>query len=101
MTHDADFDPAVWWLAEDEGGLVGCALHWRTGWLKDLAVRESHRGRGLGTSLLRHGFREFARRGVPRVGLKVDARNPSGAIRLYERLGFVVDRREEVRTLCL
>lgn len=101
MTEDADFDPAVWWLAEGDVGLAGCALHWRTGWVKDLAVRESHRGRGLGTSLLLNTFGEFARRGIARVGLKVDAGNPTGAIRLYERLGFVTDRREEVRALCL
>jgi mycothiol synthase len=101
MTEDADFDSALWWLAEDGGELAGCVLHWRTGWVKDLVVRESHRGRGLGTSLLRLGFREFARRGVPRVGLKVIAANPTGAVRLYERLGFGTDRREEVWALCL
>ena len=101
MTDDADFDPAVWWLAESDGRLVGCALHWRTGWLKDLAVSESQRGHGLGTALIRRGFREFGRRGVPRVGLKVDARNPTSAVRLYDRLGFLADRREELRTLWL
>jgi mycothiol synthase len=101
MTKDSDFDPSVWWLAASQGRLVGCALHWRTGWLKDLAVRESHRGRGLGKSLLLQGFAEFARRGVPRVGLKVDAGNPTGAVQLYEQLGFVTDRREEIRALWL
>jgi ribosomal protein S18 acetylase RimI-like enzyme len=101
MTDPADFDPGVWWLAEEDGELAGCALHWRLGWVKDFAVAEARRGRGLGTSLLLQGFREFARRGVPRVGLKVDARNPTGAIRLYERLGFVTDHREELRTLWL
>ncbi len=37
-------------------------------------MRESERGRGLGAALVRQGFAEFARRGVARVGLKVDAR---------------------------
>jgi mycothiol synthase len=101
MTGGTDFDPAVWWLAEDGGSLAGCVLHWRTGWVKDLAVRASYRGRGLGTSLLLQGFREFVPREVPRAGLKVDANNPTGAVALYERLGFTVDRREEVWTLCL
>ena len=101
MTEDADFDPAVWWLAEEGGELVGCALHWRTGWVKDLVVRSSHRGRGLGKALLLHAFAEFARRGIARVGLKVDAANPTGAVQLYERLGFVADRREEIRALWL
>ena len=96
MTGDPDFDPTVWWLAERDGELVGCALHWRTGLLKDLAVRGSERGRGLGAALVQQGLAEFARRGVDRVGLKVDAANPTGAVRLYERLGFVVERREAV-----
>jgi mycothiol synthase len=101
MTGDSEFDPAAWFLAESGDELVGCALHWNTGWLKDLAVRESARGQGLGTALLLHGFAEFARRGVPRIGLKVDAANPTGAVALYERRGFVTDRREGIWLLCL
>src|SRR4051812_17154665 len=101
MTGDTDFDPTVWWLAERDGELVGCALHWRTGWLKDLAVGESERGRGLAAALVLHGLTEFARRGVKRVGLKVDAANPTGAVRLYERLGFRIERREAVWALSL
>jgi ribosomal protein S18 acetylase RimI-like enzyme len=91
MTGDSEFDASTWWLAEREGELVGCALFWSGGWLKDLAVRDSERGRGLGAALVRHGLAEFARRGHARVGLKVDAANPTGAVRLYERLGFVVE----------
>jgi ribosomal protein S18 acetylase RimI-like enzyme len=94
MTGDIDFDPTVWWLADRDGETVGCALHWRTGWLKDLAVRSTERRLGLGAALVQHGLAEFARRGVERVGLKVDAANPTGAVRLYERLGFVVHGRE-------
>jgi ribosomal protein S18 acetylase RimI-like enzyme len=101
MTGDAEFDPTAWWLAERDGGLAGCALWWASGWLKDVAVRERERGRGLGAALIRHGFAEFARRGVRRVGLKVDAANPTGAPRLYERLGFTVEQREQIWALSL
>jgi ribosomal protein S18 acetylase RimI-like enzyme len=59
-------------------------------------VRDSERGRGLGAALVSTGLTEFARRGKRRVGLKVDAGNPTGATRLYERLGFVTERREAV-----
>jgi ribosomal protein S18 acetylase RimI-like enzyme len=96
MTGDPEFDADVWWLAERDGALAGCALHWKSGWLKDVAVRDSERGRGLGAALVTTGLAEFARRGVRRVGLKVDAGNPTGAIALYERLGFVTERREAV-----
>ena len=96
MTGDPEFDPNVWWLAERDGALVGCALHWTSGWLKDVAVREAERGRGLGRALVATGLAEFARRGARRVGLKVDADNPTGAVALYERLGFVTERTEAV-----
>jgi len=94
MTGDPEFDADVWWLAERNGDLAGCALHWSSGWLKDIAVSPSERGRGLGAALVQRGLFEFAERGHPRVGLKVDAANPTGAVRLYERLGFVTSSRE-------
>lgn len=97
MTGDDDFDPALFFLVERDGELIACALHWkefdRQGWVKDLVVRESDRGRGLATALLHHAFRTYAERGVTRVGLKVDSNNPTGAPQLYERLGFVTDQR--------
>ena len=100
MTKHDDFDPEMWFLCERSEELVACALHWRAydrkGWVKDIVVRESERGRGLGRALLEHGFREYRGRDVDRVGLKVDTNNPTGAPRLYERVGFVPDRRYRV-----
>ena len=100
MTEHEDFDPAMWFLVERDGELVACALHWkesqRRGWVKDIVVRESERGRGLAKALLQHGFRAYAGRGADRVGLKVDSTNPTGALQLYERLGFVTDQRLEI-----
>jgi ribosomal protein S18 acetylase RimI-like enzyme len=101
MTGDIEFDPTTWWLAERDGALAGCALWWSKGWLKDIVVREGERGYGLATALIRHGLAGFARRGVQRAGLKVDAANPTGARRLYERLGFVTERRERIWALSL
>jgi len=92
MTQDPGFDAGVWFLAEAGAELVGACLCWREGWVKDLAVRPSWRGRGLGEALLRAAFAEFRRRGVATVGLKVDADNPTGAVRLYERVGMSLDR---------
>jgi ribosomal protein S18 acetylase RimI-like enzyme len=97
MTVHDEFDPALWFLVERDGELVACALHWKEsqgrGWVKDIVVRESERGRGLGKALLHLGFRAYAQRGADRVGLKVDSTNPTGARQLYERLGFVTDQR--------
>lgn len=100
MTDHDEFDPSLWFLVEADGELVACALHWkehnRRGWLKDLAVHEPARGAGLGTSLVRHGLHAYEQRGVERVGLKVDERNPTGAADLYAREGFIVDQRLEI-----
>jgi ribosomal protein S18 acetylase RimI-like enzyme len=101
MTGDSEFDASVWWLAERAGELVGCALHWSSGWLKDIAVAPPERGRGIGGALVQQGLAEFSRRSVSRVGLKVDGSNPTGAIRLYERLGFVPASRESIWLLAL
>jgi mycothiol synthase len=92
MTEDPGFDAGVWFLAEAGAELAGACLCWSEGWVKDLAVRPAWRGRGLGEALLRQAFAEFHRRGLATVGLKVDADNPTGAVRLYERVGMALDR---------
>lgn len=100
MTQHDEFDPRLWFLVERGGELVACALHWREdagrGWVKDIVVRESERGRGLGKALLHHGFRAYKERGADRVGLKVDSTNPTGAPQLYERVGFAIDQRQAI-----
>ena len=88
MTEHDSFVPACWFLAETEGELVGVCLTWQEGWIKDLAVAPAARGRGIGEALLRHAFAQLYARGVQRVGLKVDAHNPTSALRLYERVGM-------------
>ena len=97
MTEHDEFDPSVWFLVERDGELVACALHWKVyrgrGWVKDIVVRESERGRGLGKALLHHAFRTYAEQGATSVGLKVDSTNPTGAPQLYERVGFVTNQR--------
>jgi ribosomal protein S18 acetylase RimI-like enzyme len=97
MTQHDEFDPELWFLVERDGELIACALYWRAhegrGWLKDIVVLEHERGQGVARALIEHGFMEYAARGVERVGLKVDSSNPTGAPRLYERLGFVTDQR--------
>jgi ribosomal protein S18 acetylase RimI-like enzyme len=97
MTAHEEFDPTLWLIVERDGELVACSLSWAThqgrGWLKDIAVRESERGRGLAKALLNATFRAYAKRDADRVGLKVETTNPTGAPQLYERIGFVTDQR--------
>jgi mycothiol synthase len=88
-----DFDPALWIIAVDADEpvaiLCGSADSDR-GWVTELGVLRSHRGRGIGTALLQESFAEFERRGLPRVRLNVDSDNLTGAVALYERVGMRV-----------
>lgn len=60
------------------------------GWVQQVAVRRPWRGRGIALALLRTVFGELYKRRVPHAGLEVDAENPSGALRVYERAGMRV-----------
>ncbi|MWG36657.1 ribosomal protein S18-alanine N-acetyltransferase [Halomarina oriensis] len=57
------------------------------GHVKDLAVREECRGRGLGRLLLRHALASLEARGATVTRLEVRASN-DGAIALYRDHGF-------------
>ena len=85
------FDPALVTLAEQDGATVGAVLAFDfdgLGWVRNLGVMPSHRGRGLGTALLVHTFGLLQHRGILRVDLGVDAANADGAIGLYEAAGM-------------
>ena len=94
------FDPELWFLAhagDEIQGISLCRSEWGgdddLGWLSILGVRKPWRRRGLGLALLLHSFRELRARGKKRMGLGVDAENPTGAVQLYERAGMTVNRR--------
>ena len=88
-----DFDPTLWFLVWD-GDQVAAVLRGERrgeqGWIGAIGVRGPWRKRGLGLALLQHAFADWFRRGVTTVALGVDAENPTGATRLYERAGMHV-----------
>jgi ribosomal protein S18 acetylase RimI-like enzyme len=71
------FDPAA---AERTG--------YRAGWIGSLGTRRPWRQRGLASALLLQSMRAFQSAGLDYAGLGVDAANPTGAVALYESLGF-------------
>jgi mycothiol synthase len=86
-----DFDPSLWILATDgidPVGVLSASAHTDRGWVNDIGVLRSHRGRGIATALLLESFVEFGRRGLSLVRLNVDSENMSGAVGLYERVGM-------------
>ena len=59
-----------------------------TGYIDTLATLRSHRGLGLATALIRRSMAAFRASGMPVAGIGVDVDSPTGALRLYESLGF-------------
>ncbi len=59
-------------------------------YVDDLAVRREYRQRGVATALLTWTLNRADHLGMQSVGLDTDAENPTGAVRLYTRLGFEV-----------
>jgi len=90
---DPEFDPSLWKIAWDGDAVAGFSLNrmrMDIGWIRTLGVRRTWRKHGLGLALLQLSFAEFYSRGKRVIGLGVDAQNPTGAIRLYQRAGMHV-----------
>jgi mycothiol synthase len=88
---DPGFDPSLWPIAWDGNEVAGFSLNryrMGIGWIRTLGVRRPWRKRGLGEALLLHSFGEFYKRGTKTIGLGVDAQNPTGATRLYQKAGM-------------
>jgi mycothiol synthase len=78
---------AYFWEAEAEASGV------KEGWIGQLGCREPWRGRGLASALLTRSLGAFRDEGYARAGLDVDTENASGALGLYQRLGFTTAER--------
>ncbi len=85
------WDPSLWLLHEDAGGLAGVVLceRWEegVGYVDYLAVAPRARGHGLGRALLVHGLAALRARGLAAAELSVQGENAS-ATRLYESVGM-------------
>jgi len=62
----------------------------REGWVMNLGVKRPWRGRGLASALLVTTFNAFLDEGLTHSMLGVDGENPTGAFRLYEKMGYEV-----------
>jgi mycothiol synthase len=92
------FDPAGFLLAVDTAGeLLG--FHWtkrhspQLGEVYVIGLDPSAQGRGLGRTLLLAGLQYLQRTGAETVILYTDEEN-QGAVRLYEKTGFAITRRQ-------
>ncbi|MEV7468074.1 GNAT family N-acetyltransferase [Streptomyces kronopolitis] len=88
---DADGSVAAYLLA-DEYVADHAATGDRACTIGHLGTRQSHRGRGAARALLAHTLAEAREQQYDKAELVVDAANPTGALGLYERMGFTTER---------
>ncbi|MFL5687104.1 MAG: GNAT family N-acetyltransferase [Chloroflexota bacterium] len=107
-----DLDTDLWVVAWDRDEVAGVVQNWvwadenerlgvKRGWLEKISVRRPWRRRGLARAIIAESLRRLSAAGMSDAMLGVDTANPTGAVRLYEELGFEVDQRTSayVRTL--
>jgi mycothiol synthase len=105
--QDPTFNPHLWQVAWDGDQVAGMVLNYinaeenreyrrKRGYTETICVRRPWRRQGLARALLARSFRVLQEQGLTEAGLSVDAENPSGALRLYTSMGFVVDKQTAV-----
>lgn len=93
------FAPELWKIAWDRDQVAGMVLNRldrdqneqyrrQRGYTQDVFVRRPWRRRGLARSLLVQSIQMFRAMGMEETALGVDTQNPSGALALYESLGY-------------
>jgi mycothiol synthase len=107
FTGQKAFRPDLSRLALADGAVVGYSLVYehdadtaatgvREAYVGQIGVLPAARGRGIATATIAGALHAAAADGLGRAGLTVDSENTTGALRLYEGLGFEVTRRETV-----
>jgi mycothiol synthase len=93
------FVPHLWKVAWDGDEVAGMVLNRideaqneqygrRRGYTQDIFVRRPWRRHGLARSLLTQSIQMFREMGMEETALGVDTQNPSGALQLYESVGY-------------
>jgi mycothiol synthase len=66
----------------------------RRGWCENISTRAPWRGRGVASALISRALSVLRERGMTEAALRVDAQNETGALRLYQAMGFREAARE-------
>ena len=104
LKDSPNFDPSLWKVAWDGDQVAGMVLSYinkkendeynrKRGWTEDISVRQPYRKRGLASSLIAQSLHMLKEMGMEEAALGVDTQNLSGALRLYERMGYRSDKR--------
>jgi len=96
---EPELDTSLWriaWSGNDVAGVVmpsiwpaeNAELGIRRGWLDHVSVRRPWRRRGLASALIVAALDGLRSAGMNEAALGTDAENVTGAVQVYERLGF-------------
>jgi len=99
-----EFDPSLFLIAYEGDEIAAAVLNLiypeenealgiKRAWLDSVFTRRAWRRRGLAKALIIRSFHLLRERGMEIAALGVDADNPSGALGLYESVGFTVTER--------
>ncbi|HEX2980712.1 MAG TPA: GNAT family N-acetyltransferase, partial [Anaerolineaceae bacterium] len=97
--EDPSFDPSLWRVAWDGDQVAGMVLSFieaqqneeygqKRGWTENICVLRPYRKQGLARALILLSLQAIKERGMTEAALGVDTQNTSGALRLYESVGF-------------
>lgn len=97
--EDPNCDPSLWRVAWEGDQVVGMVLgfidyraneqyHYKRGWTENISVRKPWRKKGIARALIAASLRAIKERGMEEAALGVDTENVSGALRVYESMGF-------------
>jgi len=101
------FQPELWQVAWDDGQVAGMVLNFirhneneehgrQRGYTETICVRRPWRRRGLARALIARSLSLLKKQGMTEAALGVDTENPSGALHLYESMGFRPVRRDSI-----
>lgn len=104
VLDDPHTDSTLWHVAWAGDEVAGMVLNYvnpdenaeqgrQRGWVSTVCVRRPWRGRGLARALLTRSLQTLQACGMTEAALGVDAENRTGALRLYEGMGFQVNKR--------
>jgi mycothiol synthase len=99
LTDPTQGDTTLWRIAWDGDQVAGQVRSFinaeenrrfnrRRGWVENISVRRAWRHRGLARALMAASFPLLRARGMTEGALTVDTENLSGALRVYESVGF-------------
>lgn len=105
LRKDPFFNYQKWFFAilnEKHVGYIGVGIdekynvekNVKSGWILDIGVLKPYRRRGIGTRLMLQGMETLKAKGMTTVLLGVDDWNVTKAMKLYEKVGFKVVRKD-------